>query len=37
MAKAVTSKTSCILLCSPNNPTGPAIKKEAFLKFINQI
>jgi histidinol-phosphate aminotransferase len=37
MAKAVTSNTSCILLCSPNNPTGPAIKKEAFLKFINQI
>ena len=37
MAKAVTNKTSCILLCSPNNPTGPAIKKEAFLKFINQI
>jgi histidinol-phosphate aminotransferase len=37
MAKAVTSKTSCILLCSPNNPTGPAIKKDAFLKFINQI
>ena len=37
IAKAITSKTSCILLCSPNNPTGPAIKKDAFLKFMEQI
>jgi histidinol-phosphate aminotransferase len=37
MAKAITDKTSCVLLCSPNNPTGPAIKKEAFLKFIKQV
>jgi histidinol-phosphate aminotransferase len=37
MAKAITEKTSCILLCSPNNPTGPAIKKDTFLKFINQV
>ena len=37
MAKAVTDKTSCILLCSPNNPTGPAIRKKDFLEFINKI
>jgi histidinol-phosphate aminotransferase len=37
MLNAITDKTSCILLCSPNNPTGPAIKKDAFLKFIEKV
>jgi len=37
MLAAITEKTSCILLCSPNNPTGPAIKKDAFLNFINKV
>ena len=37
MAKAVNEKTSCILLCSPNNPTGPAIKRKDFINFIEKI
>ena len=37
MAQAVNEKTSCILLCSPNNPTGPAIKRKDFINFIEKI
>lgn len=34
MAAAVSDRTRVILLCSPNNPTGPALKRAAFDKFM---
>ena len=37
MLKAITPKTKTILVCSPNNPTGPAVKKDEFINFLNQV
>lgn len=37
MADAVTSRTRLILLCSPNNPTGPVISTEDFNAFMARI
>ncbi len=37
MAEAITEKTRLIILCSPNNPTGPAIDREEFIRFMNQV
>jgi histidinol-phosphate aminotransferase len=37
MADAVTDRTRLVLLCSPNNPTGPALRHddvEAFLRTV---
>jgi histidinol-phosphate aminotransferase len=34
MRNAVNSKTRMVIFCSPNNPTGTTIKKEAFEKFL---
>jgi histidinol-phosphate aminotransferase len=30
MAEAVTPRTKVVLLCTPNNPTGPAIRRDEF-------
>ena len=37
MLDAITEKTKTILVCSPNNPTGPIVKKQDFLNFISQV
>ncbi|HLP22580.1 MAG TPA: histidinol-phosphate transaminase [Microbacteriaceae bacterium] len=37
MAAAVTDATSLIILCSPNNPTGPAITRAEFEEFMAHI
>ena len=34
MAAAVTDRTRAVLVCSPNNPTGPAVTAEAFERFL---
>jgi histidinol-phosphate aminotransferase len=34
LAAAVTARTRVILLCTPNNPTGPAIHQGEFDRFI---
>ncbi len=34
MAAAVNERTKVVLLCSPNNPTGPTIHTEEFEKFM---
>lgn len=34
MAAAVTSRTRAVLVCSPNNPTGPAVSRGAFEAFM---
>ncbi|GAA2033701.1 histidinol-phosphate transaminase [Yaniella flava] len=37
MAQAITDDTRLILLCSPNNPTGPAVTADEFTTFMAQV
>jgi histidinol-phosphate aminotransferase len=37
MARAVGPKTRAVLVCSPNNPTGPAVGDEEFREFLRQV
>ncbi len=37
MAKAVTDKTKLIFIANPNNPTGTYVKKEALVRFLEQV
>ncbi|MDN5806083.1 MAG: histidinol-phosphate transaminase [Brevibacterium sp.] len=37
MAAAITDRTSLIILCSPNNPTGPALRDEEVRRFLTQV
>ena len=34
MAAAVTGRTRVVLVCSPNNPTGPAVRHDELLAFL---
>jgi histidinol-phosphate aminotransferase len=34
MASALTARTKIVLLCTPNNPTGPAIRRDEFEAFM---
>lgn len=34
MAAAVTDRTRAVIVCSPNNPTGPTVPAEAFTRFM---
>ncbi|WP_349827099.1 histidinol-phosphate transaminase [Brevibacterium litoralis] len=37
MAAALTDATGLVLLCSPNNPTGPALRTDEFREFMAQV
>lgn len=37
MAAAVTARTRLIFLCSPNNPTGPAIRRAELEEFLEAV
>jgi len=37
MAAAVTDRTRCILLCTPNNPTGRVITRTEFAAFVARV
>lgn len=37
MADAVTDRTRIILVCSPNNPTGPAVRRDEFAAFVDAV
>lgn len=37
MAAAVTERTRVILLCTPNNPTGPIITSADFAEFVEKV
>jgi histidinol-phosphate aminotransferase len=37
MAAAVTDRTRVVLVCTPNNPTGPAIGHGALVDFLDRI
>jgi histidinol-phosphate aminotransferase len=37
MRQAVTSATKAIMLCTPNNPTGPALQHQPVIDFIDSV
>jgi len=37
MAAAVTDRTRAVLLCSPNNPTGPALTQSEVRRFLETV
>lgn len=37
MAEACTERTRAVILCSPNNPTGPAINRDEFDRFMGLV
>lgn len=37
MAAAVTDRTRVVLICSPNNPTGPVVTQAGFDAFLAQV
>jgi histidinol-phosphate aminotransferase len=37
MAAAVTERTKVLLLCTPNNPTGPALRDDEIGRFLDRV
>jgi histidinol-phosphate aminotransferase len=37
MAAAVTPATRLVFVCSPNNPTGPALRREELVRFLDAV
>ncbi|WP_231878565.1 histidinol-phosphate transaminase [Agromyces sp. NDB4Y10] len=37
MADAVTERTRVVIVCSPNNPTGVAVTREEFARFMERV
>lgn len=37
MRRAVTAATKAIMLCTPNNPTGPALQHQQVIEFIDSL
>ncbi|MGH3424356.1 MAG: histidinol-phosphate transaminase, partial [Nocardioidaceae bacterium] len=37
MADAVTDRTRAVLVCTPNNPTGPAVSGDALRAFVDRV
>lgn len=37
MAGAVTDRTRMVIVCTPNNPTGPVVTQEAFDAFVGRV
>ncbi|VXB23690.1 histidinol-phosphate transaminase [Plantibacter sp. T3] len=37
MAAAVTDRTRVVIVCTPNNPTGPVVERAAFLAFLRSV
>lgn len=37
MAAAVTDRTKVVLVCTPNNPTGPAVRHRELVEFLDRV
>lgn len=37
MAEAITERTRVVIVCTPNNPTGPTVEREAFEAFLRAV
>ncbi len=37
MASAISEHTAAVMVCSPNNPTGPAVTADEFAAFVDRV
>ncbi|MFZ5871647.1 MAG: histidinol-phosphate transaminase [Actinomycetota bacterium] len=37
MADAVTDRTRLVIVCTPNNPTGPAVRRDELVRFLDRV
>lgn len=37
LADAITDRTRVVIVCTPNNPTGPAVKQDDFERFMARV
>ncbi|WBQ05717.1 histidinol-phosphate transaminase [Kribbella sp. CA-293567] len=37
MEAAITERTRVVLVCTPNNPTGPAVRREELIAFLDAV
>lgn len=37
MASAMSDRTAAVMVCSPNNPTGPAVTADEFAAFVDRV
>jgi histidinol-phosphate aminotransferase len=37
MAAAITDRTRLVLVCSPNNPTGTAVRRDELVRFLDRV
>jgi histidinol-phosphate aminotransferase len=37
MAAAITDRTRLVLVCTPNNPTGPAVRRDELERFLDKV
>jgi histidinol-phosphate aminotransferase len=37
MAEAITGRTKVVIVCSPNNPTGPAVRRAELEAFLDRV
>lgn len=37
MADAVTDRTRLVIVCTPNNPTGPAVRRDELARFLDRV
>jgi histidinol-phosphate aminotransferase len=37
MAAAITDRTRAVIVCSPNNPTGPVVRQDEFDEFVARV
>jgi histidinol-phosphate aminotransferase len=37
MAALISDRTAAVMVCSPNNPTGPAVKADEFAAFVDKV
>ncbi len=37
MASAMSERTTAVMVCSPNNPTGPAVTADEFAAFVDRV
>jgi histidinol-phosphate aminotransferase len=37
MADAITDRTRVVLVCTPNNPTGPAVHRDELVEFVDRV